>query len=869
MLNKVTFRATFITLCTMLSAGAYAIADAPRRVDIPAGELSVALLKFSKQYGADLVYRPEQVYGLKTLGAHGSLTTEQAVTQLLQGTVLELRTDQSGAMLIAPPASGSAQATGGGQQTSTAPPQDASDASKEGKKSSSGAFRVAQVDQGKNANVSSVGNPASNSQEKPTSPSAGLAEIIVTAQKRTERAQDVPISLTVLSGDNLLTRGATQLRDIVATVPGMSVQSDGPGSTQITLRGVSVGKDAGSTVGIYVDDVPYGSSTGFAAGGQVTLDAALFDLDRVEVLRGPQGTIYGASTMGGLLKYVTTAPNLSSFGGSAQAGISGTQGGETNYDVAAAVNVPLAKDVAALRLSGYTSHDGGYIDNTSLAQADVNRARINGARVDLLVKPTDALSVRVNGFIQDTTRDGFADENATLSGLVSGDLKQQIPAAEPFDQQFRLVSANVSYDFGAAALTSISSYQTTATLFAGDLSASFVPLCRLQGSVCKSVAATSNTGTKKFTQEVRLSSQGGQIFEWLIGGFYTHEKSRNDQALILTGTSGQLLANNLFTLSLPSVYKEYAAFGDLTWNLSSNLDVTGGVRDASDQQNFTQVGSGRLSLSAPTSNSTESVFTYLGNVRYKFSDHATGYLRYATGYRPGGPNFLVVNPTTGLPLGPSKFESDSLKSYEAGYKMETGDGRFGFDLSAYHIDWGNIIVTVTVGGLSARANAPGGATINGTELTFIAHPISRFTAIASAAYQDAKLNDTTPALNAVANQRLPTVPRLTGSLIADYALPFMEDLLPTVGTTLASVGNRSASFGTPSYTLPHYSTIDLRAGVTVRSVNAQLYVHNLSDERGQLASRSLGSGSTSSYTTPFPIAIIQPRTFGLTLATKF
>src|SRR5258708_5676426 len=155
----------------MLSAGAYAIEDTLKQVDIPAGELSVALLKLSKQYGADLVYRPEQVYGLKTHGAHGSLTTEQAVTRLLQGTLLELRTDQSGAMLIAPPVSGSAQATDSAAQASTAPPQDASDASKEGKKSSSGDFRVAQVDQGKSSGASSVGNQASSSQENSKNPS--------------------------------------------------------------------------------------------------------------------------------------------------------------------------------------------------------------------------------------------------------------------------------------------------------------------------------------------------------------------------------------------------------------------------------------------------------------------------------------------------------------------------------------------------------------------------------------------------------------------------------------------------------------------------------------------------------------------------
>src|SRR5262245_52430284 len=150
----------------------------------------------------------------------------------------------------------------------------------------------------------------------------GLEEIIVTAQKRQEKLSETPLSVSVLSARDLSAMAATQFRDFAATVPGLSFTSTGAGQTQVNLRGINSGGDVSPTVGIYVDEVPYGSSTAFASGGQLALDVGLFDVQRVEILRGPQGTLYGASTMGGLLKYVPTPPDTSAFGGTARAGIS-------------------------------------------------------------------------------------------------------------------------------------------------------------------------------------------------------------------------------------------------------------------------------------------------------------------------------------------------------------------------------------------------------------------------------------------------------------------------------------------------------------------------------------------------------------------
>ena len=208
-----------------------------------------------------------------------------------------------------------------------------------------------------------------------------LEEIVVTAQKKEEKLSETPLSITAISSAQIEALGATQFRDIADTVPGLSIIGNGVGQSQVNLRGVTTGADVAPTVGIYVDDVPYGSSTPFGNFAQLALDVGLFDLNRVEVLRGPQGTLYGASTMGGLIKYVTTMPDTNAYSGSARAGISSTRAGGVSYDGAGAVNAPLIPDVAAVRVSGFYSHDGGFVDNLTRGTEDIDQAKLT---VDVL-----------------------------------------------------------------------------------------------------------------------------------------------------------------------------------------------------------------------------------------------------------------------------------------------------------------------------------------------------------------------------------------------------------------------------------------------------------------------------------------------------
>jgi len=713
----------------------------------------------------------------------------------------------------------------------------------------------------------SIGAPAS-AQSLGGASEPAVTDIVVTAQKREERLIDVPQSITAVSSDDLSRLNATQLRDFTTTIPALTVTSSGVGQGQVTLRGVTAGTDVGATVGIYVNDVPYGSSSAFAGGAALALDANLFDLDRVEVLRGPQGTLYGASSMGGVLKYVTRQPNLQLFEGSAQAGLSSTRQGGTNYNAGVAVGAPLAADKVAIRASGFYNHDAGAIDNLALNQRNVDRSRVYGGRLDLLLKPSEDLSIWLAGFIQNIHRDGSAVADYALNGRpVDGELDQRRVAAEPFDSRFRLVSGTVSYDFGNASLTSVTSYQTNRVVFVNDVSAVYVPLLASLGLNFGSVPFDNARSTDKFTQEVRLASTGDHFVEWLVGGFYTHEKSINFQHLLPTTPAGAPSPINLATLSLPSVYREVAGFGNVTLHFTEQLDVSGGVRVSRNNQSYTQNGTGLLVSSVPTTRSKDTVATYLANVRYRFNDRAMLYARFATGYRPGGPNAVARDPLTGAFLAPPTFASDSLNSYEVGFKGETADRTFGIDVAAYHIDWKNMQVPTAVNGLSVIANAES-AKIDGAELTLTARPSRLFTVTGAFAYQNARLAEASPALGGRKGEALPNVPKWSAAINADYVR--REDgLRPSAGATLRFVSSRKASFdlngGFPQFDLRDYVTLDLRAGATLATLDLQLFLRNAFDSRGKLSAVT----ALSILGGPANVAILQPRTIGISATKHF
>jgi len=299
--------------------------------------------------------------------------------------------------------------------------------------------------------------------------------------------------------------------------------------------------------------------------------------------------------------------------------------------------------------------------------------------------------------------------------------------------------------------------------------------------------------------------------------------------------------------------------------VTQRLDLTGGLRYAVDDVSFQQIGSGLLGASVPHKRSTEHDITSLADARYHLSKNATAYARYATGYRPGGPNDVTISAITHLPNGPPMFQSDSLKDYEVGLKAQSTENRFSADVGVYDIEWSNMQVATVIGGFSGTINASGGARIQGTELTMMTRPVDALVMTGSFAYQHGYMKAAEEAdLGAAQGERLPNVPRITADLNTDYTFR-VGRLMPTIGGTVRYVSDRFASFDAstsyPQYHLPSYVEVDLRAAVLLGRANIQLYAHNVLDKRSQLSDVLPQFGQE--------IAVSRPRTIGVNATVAF
>jgi iron complex outermembrane recepter protein len=824
-------------------------------LNIPRQSLDVALKDLARQTGLQIVRFSDAVKGDAMVGPlNGTYSIDQALRTLLAPSGLTYRSLNSRAYMVLTPQELSRK-TGAAApvlKEGVAPADETAQAGR--------TLQLARMDEGGMPSVAHARRALQGAASQNVKTS--LEEIIVTAQKVEERLRDIPMSITAITARDLQVLGATQFMDFANTVPSLNFTSSGVGQTQVNLRGITSGYNVSPTVGIYVDDVPYGSSTPFVNGAQLALDVGLFDMNRIEILRGPQGTLYGASTMGGLLKYVTNGPDTRSFGGAVRANVSSTQHGGVSYDASSVVNLPLVEDKAALRVGGFYRRNSGYVDNLTLNDHDVDQADVYGGRIDLLYAPTERVSVRLTAFAQDVERDGSiaADFDRVTGDPIDAKLEQRLALDEPFEQRFRLVSATVTYAFDFAALTSISSYQTARSDAITDFSALYVP--QFGGpSVFSAIGLNRNTDTGKFTQEIRLAATGPMV-DWLLGGFYTIEDSEQFQQLLAYDPSGVLSPINLLTARIPSRFEEYAGFANLTFHVTDKLDVTGGVRYAYNSQRQEQIASGELVGPIPERSSSDGVTTYLANIRYRATENLMPYVRVATGYRPGGPN-AVLSDENGHPRAPATFDSDKLASYEVGVKLGSADRRFNADLAVYYIDWDDMQIVAIRNGLGVVANAAK-ARSQGAELTVTAVLIPDLAVVGAVGYTNAELTADAPDLGGVKGESLPDAPQVTAALSADYRFG-----VGSYEAFVRYIADRNANFdrsvGMPQYKLPDYTAVDIRAGITLSGARVQLYCKNVGDERGQLSAIT----GTSLFGGPANVSILQPRTLGLSLDMGF
>jgi iron complex outermembrane receptor protein len=852
MLNKVTFQATFIALCTMLSTGAYAIADAPKLVDIPAGELSVALLKLSKQYGADLVYRPEQVHGFRTHGAHGSLTTEQAATRLLQGTPLELRTDSSGAMLIAPTTAGSAQ-DNSPLGASNAARNSSDDSQEVGKKSSQG-FRLAQLDQGASgANSSLVGNAVS-----PAEPSPRLAEVVVTAQKRSEHLQDVPVPVGVINADSLEENNQTLLRDYYTSVPGFNVTPQQQSAQFLSIRGITTGDFSDRTVGILIDDVPFGGAT-----STVVPDIDPGDLSRIEVLRGPQGTLYGADSLGGLVKYVTKDPTMDQVSGRIEGGTSDVyNGAEPGFNFRASANIPLS-DTVAIRASTYTRQDPGYVDNPVLHIRGINEAESYGGRVAGLWQPSDEFTLKVSATYQDTKGSGLPDVDRQ-PGLQ--DLQQDyIPGVGAYDRKVQAYSLTIKDRLGSVELTSLTGYNSLHLYDSLDYSSFLAAETLTQFGVTGS-ALHDYGQDSTFSQELRASLPLGPKVEALVGAYFSHNTNNQEQRLTAEdATTGEVVGQWLYG-SFPSTFQEIAAFVDVTYEITDRIDVQLGGRESRytiiEPEEF-ETGPllGGTAVYTPSISTKGDAFTYLVTPRFKLSSDVMVYARIASGYRPGSPN-TAISIQQGAPV---SSNADKTQNYEVGVKADFLDHRVSIDTSLYYVAWKDIQLQLnTPQDFSYEANGSN-AKSEGIEIAVTTRPFRDLTISGWIATDNAVLTKGFPADATVlgnAGDRLPDSSRFSGNLSFEQRFPIVNNVTGFIGGDASYVDAREDVFvsAPPRLEFPPYTKADLHAGFKSDNWSTNVYVNNVTDTRGVLDRLQF---------TPQAYIYLTPRTVGVSVSRTF
>ncbi len=699
-------------------------------------------------------------------------------------------------------------------------------------------------------------------------PQGTIEELVVTAQKRAENVQDVPASISVLGGARIAAIHAIQLTDYATLAPGFQVDSGGaPGRTQLTLRGVSTGSGGSAAVGVYVDDAPVGSSSPFVQGNSFALDLMPYDVDRVEILRGPQGTLYGASTMGGLLKYVLKSPSLDQFQVQIGGDVAGIEGaGRIEAGARLAANVPLVEGKLSVRFSLYDESTPGYIDNALTGRKDENGLDQKGGRVSLLWAPADGTTVKLSAMLQDQNSKGVAAEavdGQTLKPLF-GDLTSSHIAAQPFRQTLDFYDATISHQMDWATLSSTTSYLGKNSKFVDDLTQNFGPLIPVftAGAVAAGQTPVSTRlSIEKVTQEIRLTSPSHRTFEWLAGLFYTDEVGRDLETLHGLDLQGAAIPGlePFAVFNEYSRYREFAVFGDATYRLNDAWDVTGGLRWARNWQTNRQDSFGPLvTPSSGGARSSQQVVTYMASTRYHFSKDAMAYLRIASGYRPGGPNL----PFPGVP---PTISADRLVNYEAGLKSEFLDRKLLVDAAVFYIDWKDIqINAVTAGGFNYITNG-GKAKSQGFELqsTLVAAP--GLTLGGTLAFTDAKLTDNAPSIGGRSGDRLPLTPEWSGSLTADYRHAIRGDWTGAIGADYRYAGARTSLVASnpDSVRLPSYGVFGLTAELTNGRYTARLFLKNLTDERALLSTNSARGAAA------LAVSILQPRTFGFSLDAAF
>ncbi|MBD2843390.1 TonB-dependent receptor [Erythrobacter rubeus] len=687
--------------------------------------------------------------------------------------------------------------------------------------------------------------------------------IIVTATKRDEDLQDIPFSINAQTAEDIQRSGAVNLEDVSRLVAGLSIQNLGPGQSQVAIRGVSAGQivrdqpGVKEQVGVYLDESVISLSL-------FTPDLDLFDLNRVETLRGPQGTLFGSGSIGGTIRYITNQPNLDTVEGMIEADLNLVDVDDIGYSLKGAVNVPLVEDVAAIRAVGYYTQFGGFINaltDDGIIE-DVNSGERYGGRLALTVKPVETVTITPRIVYQEIISDGFNRQETfnlfanpfttTRPPIQLGEREQFLRLREEFRDETLIADLVVDVELGGTILTSVTSYSDREILVSRDASALTGSVSVDLGFPDAGVLLPSNlqdtTDLSTFTQELRLASNNDSRFQWVFGGFYSDIERDYTQRLPTPGYDGftdavlgagtaAAVANGFpadspFNSDLDFNIEQYAVFGEASYEVTDRLTLTAGGRYYDFEEDRTIITGGLFAAGGPLQEDVTASdgFTPRFLASFDVSENVTINAQAAQGFRLGGVNDPL---NTGLCDaadfaifgGFQDFDDETLWNYELGLKSQFG--AFTFNAAGFYTEIDDLQVTLDAGSCSSRIsfNVPEAHTL-GFEWEFAGQVAPGLDIGISGSVLEAEIDSAvldgagTPFPGLQPGDRLPSVPEFQVSADATYRwdVAFGEAFL---NGTFQHVGDRITQPGDqfPELTLPATSGLPFAGATGLEPLN--------------------------------------------------
>nr|WP_277817113.1 TonB-dependent receptor [Solimonas terrae] len=710
----------------------------------------------------------------------------------------------------------------------------------------------------------------------------GIAEIVVTANKRSENISKLAGAVTAIDSAMLKETGSSQLGEYLSLSPGVNFDSSTPGYSVITIRGVSsdtINTLAQTAVGVYYDDIPLTDP----AAPMVVPDIDAFDAQRIEVLRGPQGALYGSASLGGAVNYIPNAPDTHDFDFALQGTGSKAVNAAIGGSAKAMINLPLIDDTLAWRTVGHYTRTPGYIDNVGTGVDGANNVVTRGGRSTLGWNPTDLTRVRLTGLYQKTQVD-----DAAYIDPREGDLKKNTLTPEPSDNEIKLLNLRVEQELGdAGTLSLIGGYQNKNSALEYDGATSL----GLQAAGQKILLQQSGN-VKGYSVELRFVSAANETFEYLAGLSYANRDERFDVGLNLATLQQSADAVTAFLnqlgLPAPAVIgdvttlfdetakinaPEKAAFAEMTWRFLDGFKLTAGGRYYDNQVNSDVSGRGLLLAAAGGVEFHEARsigakgFNPKVSLSWEATDHALLYALFSRGYRLGGPNLV---PSTPIFVTKRNYGPDEVNNYEVGAKTSWFRRRLTADIAAFWIDWKDIqLVTTESTGTFKYLDNAGNARIKGVELALAVQPFDFLTERTSLTYLDARLEEDYDPNNgrppAQKGDRLPGSPEWSASNTLTASWPELWGA-PTLTFIHRYEGRSSTNLSFQDIKKGGYNLFDARAGLTFGAFSLTAFGKNLTDERGITAANNYAQLSGDVLSLKF---ITPPRVVGLELGYSF